>query len=295
MHIRLGTRGSELALWQANHTKALLENAGYTCELVIIKTTGDVITHLSFDKIEGKGFFTKEIEDALIANTIDLAVHSMKDLSTQSPSTLKIAGISIRQNAADWLLINKNGYSPGEDLFLKSKAIVGTSSARRKSQIQYFNPSVIIKELRGNVPTRIQKLRNGEYDAIVLAAAGIERLELDISDLEVIKFHPREFIPAPAQGVLAFQIRRDDVVMNEVVKYLHSADTLETVSVERKILQLMEGGCQMPLGVYCEKDKSGNFHVWTTFAHNLNSPLKRIQMSRSTNFQLAEDVVKELK
>jgi hydroxymethylbilane synthase len=152
-----------------------------------------------------------------------------------------------------------------------------------------------VKDLRGNVPTRIQKLRNGEYDAILLAGAGIERLQLDVSEFEVIKLHPREFVPAPAQGVLAFQIRRDDMDMNMAVKMLHNAETLETISVERKILKLMEGGCQMPLGVYCEKDQAGNYHVWAAYAKKLEEPIKRIQISRSTVFELAEDVVSALK
>lgn len=295
LHIRIGTRGSDLALWQANHTKARLESAGYTVELIIIKTTGDLTTHLSFDKIEGKGFFTKELEDALLNDEIDLAVHSMKDLPTLSPPGLKTAGISTRQNPADWLLVRKDAYSPGEDLFLKEGAIVGTSSARRKAQILSLKPGVSVLDLRGNVPTRVQKLRDGQYDAILLAAAGLERLQLDISDLEVVKLHPREFVPAPAQGVLAFQIKEDRPMIKEAVKHLHDPLTLETVNIERKVLKLMEGGCQMPLGVYCEKDNLGNYHVWAAVSDSWDSPLKKIQISRSTSFELAEDVVTALK
>ncbi len=295
LHIRIGTRGSDLALWQANYTKAQLERAGYTVELIIIKTTGDLTTHLSFDKIEGKGFFTKELEDALLNNEIDLAVHSMKDLPTQSPEGLKTAGISVRQNPADWLLIKKESYTPGEDLFLKEGAIVGTSSARRKAQILYLKPSVSVMDLRGNVPTRVQKLREGKYDAILLAAAGLERLQLDLSDLEVVKLHPREFVPAPAQGVLAFQIKEDNALSKEAVKHLHDPVTLETVNIERKVLKLMEGGCQMPLGVYCEKDTMGNYHVWAAVSDSWDTPLKKVQVSRSTTFELAEEVVIALK
>ena len=293
--IRIGTRGSDLALWQANYTKAKLESVGYTVELIIIKTTGDLTTHLSFDKIEGKGFFTKELEDALLNDDIDLAVHSMKDLPTQSPPGLKTAGISTRQNPADWLLIKKESYSPDEDLFLKEGAVVGTSSARRKAQILSLKPGVSVLDLRGNVPTRVQKLREGNYDAILLAAAGLERLQLDLSDLEVVKLHPREFVPAPAQGVLAFQIKDDNTKAKEAVKHLHDSVTLETVNIERKILKLMEGGCQMPLGVYCEKDDMGNYHVWAAVSDSWDSPLKKVQISRSTTFELAEEVVTALK
>jgi len=295
LQIRIGTRGSELALWQANYTKDMLESAGYIVEIIIIKTTGDVTTHLSFDKIEGKGFFTKELEDALLNDEIDLAVHSMKDLPTQSPEGLKTAGISERHNPADWLLIRKESYAPDSDLHLKEGAIVGTSSARRKSQIISLKPGVNVKDLRGNVPTRVQKLREGNYDAIILAAAGLERLQLDLSHLEVVKFHPREFVPAPAQGVLAFQIKGDNDTAKEAVKLLHDAKTLETVNIERKVLKLMEGGCQMPLGVYCEKDAMGNYHVWAAVSDSWDRPVKKVQLSRSTTFELAEDVVKALK
>lgn len=293
--IRLGTRGSELALWQANFTTQQLEKAGYEVKISIIKTTGDLTTHLSFDKIEGKGFFTKEIEEALLNNEIDLAVHSMKDLPTQSPAGLKIGGISYRANPADWLLVRKDAYEQGQDLFVKNGAIIGTSSARRKSQLLYLKPDIQIKDLRGNVPTRIQKLREHQYDAIVLAAAGIERLAIDINEFELVPLNPREFVPAAAQGVLAFQIRDNDVDSLKAARTLHDTTTFETVSIERKILKLMEGGCQMPLGIYCEKDINHNFHVWAAVAKTWSGPLKKVQISRSTNFELAEDVVKALK
>lgn len=293
--IRLGSRGSELALWQANYTKNSLEKAGYAVEIIIIKTTGDLTTHLSFDKIEGKGFFTKEIEDALLKNEIDLAVHSMKDLPTQSHPGLKIGGISYRANPSDWLLIKKESYTPGLDLFLKSEAVVGTSSARRKAQLLYLKPDVEIHDLRGNVPTRIQKLREGMYDAIVLAAAGIERLNIQLDEFELVPLNPKEFVPAAAQGVLAFQIREGDDYATEAARSLHDAKTLETVSIERKILKMMEGGCQMPLGIYCEKDSNQYFHVWAAVADQWKGPLHKVQISRSTNFQLAEDVVAALK
>jgi hydroxymethylbilane synthase len=165
--IVIGSRGSDLALWQAYHVKAQLENLGCKVELKIIKTQGDIIQHLSFDKMEGKGFFTKEIEAALLDKSIDLAVHSHKDLETNPPKGLVIAAVSEREDPADLLLIRKTSIDPTQQWGLKSKAIVGTSSARRKSQVLRFRPDIELKDLRGNVPTRIQKLRDQNYDAIL--------------------------------------------------------------------------------------------------------------------------------
>ncbi|MCB0503584.1 MAG: hydroxymethylbilane synthase, partial [Bacteroidetes bacterium] len=163
----IGTRGSELALWQANFTKHKLETAGYEVEIHIIKTRGDKIQHLSFDKIEGKGFFTKEIEDALLNKEIDLAVHSCKDLPTESPEGLTIAAYSARAAAQDVLLIRNEGHNDRLPLELKEGAIVGTSSARRKAQIKSFRTDISLKDIRGNVPTRINKLKEGQFDAIL--------------------------------------------------------------------------------------------------------------------------------
>ena len=182
-HIRIGTRGSDLALWQANFVKGELEKLACTVEIKIIKTQGDLVQDLSFDKLEGKGFFTKEIEEALIANEIDLAVHSHKDLETSSPEGLMIAAVSDRENPAELLLIRKEAYAPNETWELKKKAVIGSSSARRKSQVLALRPDLQLKDLRGNVPTRIDKLRKGEYDAILLAKAGVNRLGLDLGDL----------------------------------------------------------------------------------------------------------------
>ena len=170
-NVVIGSRGSDLALWQAYFVKSELEKLGCTVELNIIKTQGDAIQHLSFDKLEGKGFFTKEIEDALLSKKVDLAVHSHKDLETNPPAGLKIACVSERANPADILLINKNAVDESQKWSLKADAIVGTSSARRKSQVTKYRPDTTINDLRGNVPTRIDKLRQGNYDSILLAKA----------------------------------------------------------------------------------------------------------------------------
>ena len=295
--IRIGTRGSKLALWQAEFTREKLREAGYASELVIIKTTGDNTQHLnlSFDKIEGKGFFTKEIEDALLRGDVDMAVHSMKDMPTSSPDGLVLTAVSYREDPADWLLVRKESLEEGQRFQLKQNPIVGTSSARRKAQILDMRPDASLKDIRGNVPTRVDKLLQGEFDAIMLAAAGLSRLELDLSAVHVVKFDPREFIPAPAQGVLAYQTCAEDKVMRKALQHLHHSDVSLVTNIERRILQLMEGGCQMPLGVYCEHDAAGNYHVWAAKADTWNAPVKKVRQSSSTSYMLAEKVAEELK
>jgi len=293
--LTIGTRGSKLALWQAYFTQAQLKELGISSELKIIKTKGDKIQNLSFDKIEGKGFFTKEIEEELLNGSIDLAVHSMKDLPTTSPEGLVITAVSYRENPADMLLIHPDAIDESQVLQFKQGAIVGTSSARRKSQIRGLRPDISLQDIRGNVPTRIEKLRKGDFDAILLAAAGIQRLELDLSDLKAIELHPKEFIPAPAQGVLAFQTRTDDLATRRILKHIHKSEVAELTNIERKILQLFDGGCQLPLGVYCEKDSIGNFHVWAAKADSWDGELKKVRLSSSTSFELAEQVVEKLK
>jgi hydroxymethylbilane synthase len=284
-----------LALWQAHFTQAKLQEAGIASELVIIKTTGDQIQHLSFDKIEGKGFFTKEIEEALLRGDIDLAVHSMKDMPTSSPEGLVITALSYRDDPADWLIVRPESRVEGALFQLKDKAIVGTSSARRKAQLLDYRPDVQIQDIRGNVPTRLDKLRQGDFDAIMLAAAGLSRLELDLSDLYVVKFNPREFVPAPAQGVLAYQTTAADLPVRRLIQVLHHTDIAAVTNIERRVLQLMEGGCQLPLGVYCERDTMGNYHVWAAMADSWNAPIRRVRMSSSTRFELAEQIVAQLK
>ena len=293
--IRIGTRGSKLALWQAHFTQEQLQSIGIASELVIIKTRGDQIQHLGFDKMEGKGFFTKEIEDALLRGEVAVAVHSMKDLPTSSPEGLVTTAVSYREDPADWMLIRKDKVDSSKDLKLPAQAIVGTSSARRKAQVRAFRPDVELKDIRGNVPTRVRKLAEGEFNAILLAAAGLSRLELDLSPFEVIRFSPKEFIPAPAQGVLAWQCNEHDLSTRRIFKQLHQAEVALATNVERTVLKLLEGGCQMPLGVYCKRDQVGNYHVWAALANGWDQPLKKARISSSTHFELAQQVVQQLK
>lgn len=266
---------------------------GVASELVIIKTQGDLVQHLGFDKMEGKGFFTKEIEEALLRGEIDLAVHSMKDLPTQQPEGLAITAVSYRDNPADLLIIRPEAVEPGQLFRLKPGAVAGTSAARRKAQLLDFRPDVQLQDIRGNVPTRLEKLRTGAFDAIFLAAAGVSRLDLDLSGLEVLTLHPREFVPAPAQGVLAWQANRDDRDTRLLLKKIHHPEVSACTNVERRVLQLLEGGCQLPLGVYCERDQLGNYHA--SAACLLDGAMRRAHLSQSTNAGLAEKLVGMLK
>ena len=293
--VKIGTRGSQLALWQAKQLQSKLIGIDVNSELVIIKTQGDNIQNLSFDKLEGKGFFTKEIEDSLLSGEVDIAVHSLKDLPTSQPEGLVIAGLSERADPRDILLINKKSVDTDRTLDLIAGAKIGTSSLRRKTQILNLVSNIEVKDLRGNVPTRIQKLRDGDYDGIILAAAGVERLDLDVSDLVIKKLHPREFVPAPAQGVIGYQVKESDHALRKEILKLHNTTTALRTNLERKVLQLMEGGCQMPLGVYCEIDNANNYHLFGAYAPSAESPLIRANISSSTHDGLAESMVLKLK
>lgn len=289
--ITIGSRGSDLALWQARHVKSQLENLGALVEIKIIKTQGDVIQHLSFDKMEGKGFFTKEIETALLSKTIDLAIHSHKDLETNPPEGLTIAAVSPRESPADILLVRKTAAAPNELWNLPKNAVVGTSSARRKSQVMRFRPDIEIKDLRGNVPTRINKLQKGLYDAILLANAGVRRLELDLSEFIVIELNPHEFVPAPAQGVLAMQVRTEDKSILEFVAQLNDAQVQKQIAVERAVLNKMDGGCQLPLGVYCPNDK----WVYVSYTTDWKSGSSLIKYEVENSDSIVATIVEDLK
>ncbi len=287
MKIRIGSRGSELALWQANFIMQKLKDLKIDSELKIIKTSGDQIQDLSFDKMEGKGFFTKEIEEALLNNEIDLAVHSHKDLETTSPAGLKIAAVSYRESPNDILLIRKDAVDIREVFSLRKGAITGTSSARRKAQLLHHRPDIHLKDLRGNVPTRIQKLRNGDYDAIMLAQAGVNRLQINLSEFHLEIMDPRVFVPAPAQGVLALQIRSNDEDLNEILQKINFPEVAECISVERELLRKMNGGCQLPLGAYCIFE-DGKFRFWSAMGKQWDSPVKRIYLEDTGFDSLAE-------
>lgn len=287
--IIIGTRGSDLALWQANFVRKELEHRGHEVHIEIIKTQGDKIQDLSFDKMEGKGFFTKEIEDALLRNEIDLAVHSHKDLETNQPEGLEVAAVSSRANPCELLLIRESVHEENALWGLKKDAVVGTSSARRKSQLLALRPDVQIKELRGNVPTRVEKLKSGAYDAILLAKAGILRLELDLSDLVCIDLTPDEFVPAPAQGVLALQIKSSATELKNILKQINDPAVQKLVHLERSVLNLMDGGCQLPLGVYCD-----NKYVHVAFSDDAMHPSRYFRFPYKDNPEFPKKIVEHL-
>jgi hydroxymethylbilane synthase len=286
----IGTRGSELALWQANFVKDRLAENNVAAELKIIKTQGDRILNLSFDKLEGKGFFTKELEEELLAGTIDLAVHSHKDLPTENPPGLIIAAVSEREDPSELLLILKDCVDVHQKLSVKFGAIVGTSSNRRKAQLLAFRPDLEIKDLRGNVPTRIDKLRDEKYDAIMIAKAGVSRLGIDLSEFHVEEITPIELIPAPAQGVLAIQIRESDRELFDILQALNNPGVAEELAVERTVLKLFGGGCHLPLGCYCRKD-DGVFQVFTSKADTGEGFPDRLFLQSDSTEGLAEKVV----
>ena len=255
MKIRIGTRGSELAMWQARFVAGLLGTN--RSEIIVIKTQGDAIQNVSFDKMEGKGFFTREIEQALLDKKIDLAVHSLKDLPTENPPGLVIAAVPERGDPCDRLLVSTRAWDGEMDLGVKPSAVVGTSSMRRMAQLKLMRPDVAVEPLRGNVNTRVRKLREGGYDAIVMAAAAIERIELAVDDFRSVALGVDAFLPAPAQGALGLQARSDDDETHRAIAPLNHPETERTVAAERAFLRHFGGGCHIPLGAFAviEPDK----------------------------------------
>ncbi len=291
--IIIGSRGSQLALWQAHYVESLLTEQGYEVEIEIIKTQGDKIQNVGFDKLEGKGFFTKELEESLLDESIDIAVHSYKDLPTENPEGLIIAGNSYRDRTEDWLIINKKAVHIGRLWDLKEGAIVGTSSPRRVAQLLAFRPDIKVVPIRGNVPTRVKKVEE-EVDAVVLAAAGLSRLELDLSNYHLFKFDPRKFIPAAVQGVLAYQIKEGNAKAAAAIETIHDSSAEAAVKVERSILHQLEGGCQLPIGVYCEYEEE-RYNVWAFYQsdYDVNKPKAKAYKRLFRSSRKPEKVVKK--
>jgi hydroxymethylbilane synthase len=243
--LRIGTRGSALALWQAKSiAEALRQSAGVATELVIIKTSGDKFQQTSFSQIGTKGIFIKELEDALLERRVDLAVHSMKDVPTEIPEGLTIAAICKRQDVRDALL-STSGASLDQ---LPSGSRIGTSSLRRQSQLLHARNDLQMLELRGNVDTRIGKLKRGDYDAIVLAKAGLDRLGLDHNITQVLP--PDVCLPAAGQGAIGIESRADEGEALRVLALLDDAETRSGVEAERAALSGLEGGCQVSIGAW---------------------------------------------
>ena len=242
--IRIGTRGSDLARWQANHLAELLRELDGipSVEIIHIKTEGDRITDVPLYSVPGKSFFTKEIEQALLDHRVDVAVHSYKDIATELPAGLDIGAVLPREDPRDVLLTGTADGLEG----LPQGARVGTSSLRRRALVARWRPDLELVDLRGNVPTRIRKLTDGEYDAIVLAAAGVKRLGLEGNITSYLSLD--RVLPAVAQGAIAVQTRQDDEDVLRWLRQLDDADTRQATTAERSLLHRLEGGCQIPVG-----------------------------------------------
>jgi len=279
--LRIGSRGSMLALWQAKHITALLEAQGHEVELEIIKTTGDKILDVALAQVGTKGMFTKEIEEALAEGKVDLAVHSLKDLPTELPPGFEIVAITERVNPRDaFLSVNYDCLDA-----LPKNAKVGTSSLRRQAQLKAFRPDLEIFPLRGNVDTRVRKLEEGEYDAIILAAAGLTRLG---KTQLVREYLPVEFMcPAAGQGALGIEIREGDKAMRKHLAFLNDADAHAATVCERALLNKLGVGCQVPIGAFAEV-KDGKLHLTGVVARPDGSEVLREQQVGTDPVALGE-------
>lgn len=279
--LRIGSRGSQLALWQAHHITALLEARGHDVELEIIKTTGDKITDVALAKVGTKGMFTKEIEEALADGRVDLAVHSLKDLPTELPPGFELVAVTQRVNPRDVFLSIK--YESVNTL--PQGARVGTSSLRRQAQLKVARPDLDVNPLRGNVDTRVRKLEQGEYDAIILAAAGLTRLG---KTQHIKEYLSEEFMcPAAGQGALGIEIREGDLAMRCHLEFLNDAAALAATVCERALLNKLGGGCQVPIGAFAEM-RDGVLHLTGVVARPDGSEILREQQTGSDPVALGE-------
>lgn len=246
---RIGTRGSQLALWQARRVASALEAAGITADLVIIKTGGDRLQDAPLADVGGKRLFVKEIEDALLAGDVDLAVHSAKDLPAALPDGLELAAALARDDPRDAVVLPEGHSADGADGVLAelgSSPTVGTSSVRRTSQLAALLPGATFAPIRGNVDTRLRKLDGGAFDALVLAAAGLRRLGFGTRISAALS--PAECVPAPGQGIIAVEIRAGDDAVRRAVQSLHDQVSGSALAAERALVAALGGGCQLPLG-----------------------------------------------
>jgi len=279
--LRIGSRGSQLALWQANHIADLLRQRGHQVEIEIIKTTGDKITDVALAKVGTKGMFTKEIEEALAEDRVDLAVHSLKDLPTEISAGFEIAAITKRENPRDVFCSNK--YASIEEL--SNGARVGTSSLRRQAQLKALRPDLQIHPLRGNVDTRLRKLEGGDFDAIILAAAGLNRLGKADLVKQVI---PAEVMcPAAGQGALGIEIRAGDSATRRQLEFLDDSEARATTTCERALLNKLGGGCQVPIGAFAEV-RAGRLHLQAIVADPDGSAVIRESCDGSDPIALGE-------
>ena len=285
--LRIGSRGSQLALWQANHVSDLLRERGHEVEIEVIKTTGDKITEVALAQVGTKGMFTKEIEEALAEGRVDLAVHSLKDLPTELASTFTLAAVMKRQDPRDVFLSLR--YDRFTDL--PKGARVGTSSLRRQAQIKSVRPDLNIFPLRGNVDTRLRKLESAEFDAIILAAAGLNRLGRTERVREVL---PVEVMcPAVGQGALGVEARADDAATLKELAFLDDSAARRATAAERALLRTLGGGCQVPIGAYAEA-VDGTLKLTAVVAHPDGSEVLREQRTGNDPEELGVRVGRKL-
>ena len=274
--LRLGTRGSRLALWQAEWVQAALARQGVAAELVVVKTRGDAEVDRPLRELEGKAFFTKEIEDELLGGRIDAAVHSLKDLPTRLPDGLALGAVPARADPAEALVTREAGVAGLAAL--PGGAKVGTSSLRRVAQIRYLRPDLEIVALRGNVPTRVQRVAEGRdgLAAALLAAAGLERLEL--GGRIAARLAPLVVMPAPGQGALGLEVRSDDRPTRAALAPLEDAESARHVAAERSLLAALGGGCQAPVAAYVGTRDSG---LGTRLFGRVTAPDGSVQITAS--------------
>jgi len=254
----VGTRGSSLALEQARRVMAGLAGAS---ELKIVHTSGDRFAERPLGETNPPGFFTKEIEEELLLGKIDLAVHSLKDLPTELAPGLAFAALMKRDDPADLLLVRPEALDPDADFPLKPGAEVGASSRRRGALLHLVRPDVLVRPIRGNVPTRVDKVRAGDCDAVVLSRAGLERLGLAVDPLHAFELNPLHWPGAPGQAIIAVEARADDAEALRRASALNDALTVECAAAERSLLAVYGGGCHAPFGAYCEMDAGGGMMV----------------------------------
>lgn len=290
--IVIGSRGSELALWQANHVKKLIEKKHryVQVDIKIIKTTGDKILDVALSKIGDKSLFTKELEIELLERRVDLAVHSLKDLQTKIPEGLKLAAVSMRHKVEDVLIARKKGTTVHN---LREGAVVATGSLRRKSQLLHLRPDITIVDLRGNVPSRIQKFLKSDWDAIILARAGVERLNLKEHISSYINME--DILPAVGQGALGIEIHKENTFVDDVIQSIHHEDTYLAVLAERSLLRTLEGGCQVPIGAFAEIKSNGLY--LDAMVGSLDGSLtfrKKVRGSKNNSEKIGISLAKDL-
>lgn len=288
----IGTRTSDLALWQANYVKNELEksNKNLKVELKLVKTKGDKILDVSLSKIGDKGLFTKELENYLLDGSIDIAVHSLKDMETKLPKGLILAAVTKRHDPRDVIIARKKKITIDN---LPEGATVGTGSLRRASQLKHLRPDITTVDLRGNVPTRIQKFIDSDWDAIILAAAGVERLKMKKHISSYLETD--EFIPAVGQAALGIEVNSKNKFALEAVQTLHDENTFYAVAAERALLRTLEGGCQVPVGAFAEVRSNGLY--LEAIVGNLDGTLtfrKKVRGKKSEAETLGKNLAKDL-